>query len=318
MPYKIPNHYPCPFCESAAYRLEHVRLLENKFAIAEISDCERSSNSGAMLIWPKAHVEHISQLSIEQAHDLVQLIFQASAGILVGVRPQGLHTFCSAGTLVGQSEAHMHFQIQPRYHDRPYSFAAAKDLPTIRISTRKLIASDIESNTNCQPKDLSVCEFMRFRDMQMLDRDGFADFYRDLVVTETENFIALCHPQSRGRGAVVVVSRRRALCFLVLSRHEREDLIILVRKIASAIENTLAPDGLSIWWDTGLEANQPGRDFVAEIVPRFETTPYTYIHREDMPFCDNEGLAETSHMYREYLSNSPINEYKTNVETLES
>ena len=307
MPYTTPDRYPCPFCESVSHRLEHVRLFESRHAIAEVSDCERTWQGGSILVWPKQHVERISLLSTQQAMDLVQMIFQASASVFNAFGPSGMHTFCSAGTLVGQSEAHMHFQIQPRYRDRAYSFAPAKDLPTIRLSVREAMAAELRAHGDGQPREEDVRRCIDFHEARMPGPGPRAAIDPDLVLEETTHFVAMCHPQSRGVGSVVVMAKRDVGCFLLLDACERAELMILVRDISGAIERAVSPDGLSVWWDTGAEANQAGMDFLAEIVPRFENIPYTHQHRREMLLGNREDHVEAVTTYRQHLRRQVAN-----------
>jgi len=301
MPYKTPNRFPCPFCESAAHRLRHVRLTESAHGIAEMSDCERSLASGAILIWPKEHVERISQLSNRQAVDIAHLIFRASTAVLNALKPSGFHTFCSAGTLVGQSEAHMHFQVQPRYSDRPYSFAPAKDLPIVKLADRDAMFRRLAEHLSDHSQDSTVQRYVEFGPAQLSDGHRECASYPETVVSETEHFVALCHPRSRTRGSLIILSKRRALCFLVLSVDEREELMLLIRDLSRVVERAMCPDGLSVWWDTGERANQAGREFVAEIVPRFEHVPYIYQHRRDLPIRPDHEVVAQARMYRGHL-----------------
>ncbi|MDG2539211.1 hypothetical protein P5Y53_16160 [Dyella jiangningensis] len=301
MPYTTPDRYPCPFCESVAQRLTHVRLFENDHAIAEISDCERTHDGGAILVWPKQHTERVSQLTDRQLSDLAQMIFRASVSLLGAYRPVGMHTFCSAGIMVGQSEAHAHFQIQPRYDDKPYSFAPAGDLPIIKISDRVTMAEKLQRHGSEAPQSRDALSCIRFRDLAVRWPSPRKGIDPGLVVEETKYFVALCHPQSRGPGAVMIMAKRDVRCFLELNSPERTDLLILVRNVARAAESIYAPDGLSIWWDTGEEANHSYSEFVAEVVPRFAGVSYVPEYRQSREHieavtCDE--LAEVVSSYR--------------------
>ena len=301
MPYNTPDRYPCPFCESVAHRLTHVRLFENDHAIAEISDCERTQDGGAILVWPKQHTERISQLTDRQLGDLGQMIFRASASLLGAYRPVGMHTFCSAGVMVGQSEAHAHFQIQPRYTDRPYSFAPAGELPIIKTSDRANVAERLRPYGRELPQGRGALSSIRFRNRTLPRPSPRKGMDPELVVDETEHFLALCHPQSRGVGAVLLVAKRDVTCFLELRPAERTDLLILVRNVARAAETIYAPDGLSIWWDTGEEANHSYNDFVAEVVPRFAGVTYVPEYRQDrdcIEAASHDSLVEAASAYR--------------------
>ena len=281
--------------------MEHVLLFENRHAIAEVSDCERTPGGGSLLVWPKQHVERISQLSDDQAQDVVRMLYRASASLVGAFGPQGLHTFCSAGTLVGQSEAHMHFQIQPRYRDRPYSFASARDLPTIPLATRmSMVQVLLRHDVDAAPCD-TLRESIVFRDADMPAPSPQSGMDPDLVVDETSHFVALCHPQARSVGAVVVMAKRQVSCFLELKPQERSELMLLVRDLAGAIERALSPDGLSVWWDTGMEANQAGSDFLVEMVPRFADIPYRHEHRQLIATGRKDAHLDAVNAYRRML-----------------
>lgn len=305
MPYNTPDRYPCPFCESVVHRLTHVRLFENDHAIAEISDCERTRDGGAILVWPKQHTERVSQLTDEQLADIAQMIFRASTSLLRAYRPIAMHTFCSAGIMVGQSEAHAHFQIQPRYADRPYSFAPAGELPIIKMSDRSVMADRLRPHGSDEPQTSSALSSIRFRNQALSGSKPDSGMDPELIIDETKYFVALCHPQSRGVGAVVIVAKRDVSCFLGLNPDERLDLLVLIRNIARAVELIYAPDGLSIWWDTGEEANHAYNEFVAEVTPRFHGLAYIPEYRQDrqnIEMASHEVLRGIVASYRKQLS----------------
>jgi diadenosine tetraphosphate (Ap4A) HIT family hydrolase len=229
------------------------------------------------------------------------MIFRASVSLLGAYRPVGMHTFCSAGIMVGQSEAHAHFQIQPRYDDRPYSFAPAGDLPIIKMSDRVAMAERLQPHGSEAPQGRDALSSIRFRDLAVPGPSPRAGMDPNLVVDETRYFVALCHPQSRGPGAVMIMAKREVSCFLELNAPERTDLLILVRNIARAAETIYAPDGLSIWWDTGEEANHSYSEFVAEVVPRFAGLSYVPEYRQDREHIEAgayDELVEAVSSYR--------------------
>jgi|GEM_PF-240416 len=292
MPYTMPDRYPCCFCECFASRLEFVPLLESGSAIAEVSDCERTPGAGAMLVSPRAHVETVSRLSEAQAVDLVHLVFRSMNAVYRAMRPNGFHTFCSAGVLVGQSQAHLHVQVQPRYDGRPYLFAPAEALPTIPLDERRAMARRIG---RCLESDRTGSPSLRTIDVPP-ERLPAAEF--GAVLEETPRFSALVHPQSRGFGAMIIVPRRPVSTFLLLSEAEREDLILLIVRLCRRIESVLEPDGLSVWWDTGRAANQAYADFIVELVPRFAATPYRHLHRGSLPVRTDDEHLRAASLYR--------------------
>lgn len=302
MPYDFPGCYPCPFCESLAGRLSHVPLMDNDYAVAEISDCERTVAGGAVLVWPKQHLERIAQLSDRQVRDIIELVYRTASAVLQALQPQGFHIFCSAGRLVGQSEAHMHFQIQPRYLNRPYSFAAAQDLPSIPLAHRAQLAAQVLPYLKIDTTEQVVYHSLGLSTNKPSSALQLVSQHPDLTVHETAHFTALCHPQNRGYGSLVVLSKSQAACFLLLPAQQRTELAVLIRDLAQLVETTLNPDGLSIWWDTGAAANQPGSEFIAEIVPRFKAIPYQHQHRTSISFGYGKELSDMAEVYRNNMT----------------
>jgi len=301
MSYDIPDRFPCPFCESRLGRLEYVSCGQSISAVAEISDCERSPGGGAILVWPKRHVELLSQLTDLEARDIANLLHQTSSAITRALEPQAFHTFCSAGSLVGQSEAHMHFQIQPRYCGRHYSFESARDLPTVKMADRKVIAAKVSEHLRLAHSDVDL-ESLAFGDSYELLGGISATELERLIVTDASRFLALCHPNSRGAESILVVSKSDVPTFLGLERDEREQLILLVRDLARAVEETFDPDGLSVWWETGHDAGQLGRQLAVEIVPRFHKSKYVYQNRIDLAPVNVDNLARVAAKYRKIFN----------------
>jgi diadenosine tetraphosphate (Ap4A) HIT family hydrolase len=300
MPYGIPDRFPCPFCESRLGRLEYVSCGESMAAIAEVSDCERSPGGGAVLVWPKRHVEKISQLTDFEARDIANLLHQASSAVIGALKPEAFHTFCSAGSLVGQSEAHMHFQIQPRYRGREYSFKSARDLPTVKLSDRRSIAASlmehtIENGAEKAPQSLV------FGDSKDILKELSASDLEDLTISDSPNFLSICHPSSRGTESVLILSKSDARTYVDLEQNEREELFMLIRDIARAAEELFDPDGLSIWWESGCDAGQMGKRLAVEIVPRFHGKTYVYKDREHLARVHKIQLVVAARKYREGL-----------------
>jgi diadenosine tetraphosphate (Ap4A) HIT family hydrolase len=81
-----------------------------------------------MLIAPRRHVGTLSALELDEMDEILLLIQQMSRRAWSAFAPSGLHTWCNSGVAAGQSEGHMHFQIVPRYQDRPYSFDSSRHI----------------------------------------------------------------------------------------------------------------------------------------------------------------------------------------------
>lgn len=249
------------------------------------------------MVWPKRHVEQISQLTDFEARDIANLLHQATAAVIGALEPQAFHTFCSAGLLVGQSEAHMHFQIQPRYLGRDYSFKSARDLPTVKLSDRRLVAAKLMKYTSGPGQGIGSGSLVFGDSKDLLEAIPPSELNR-LVITDDSRFLSICHPDSRGAESILIVSKSQARTFVELDGSDRERLLILIRDLARAAEELFDLDGLSVWWESGFDAGQCGEQLAVEIVPRFHEVKYVYRNRADLLRADIDKLARVAEKYR--------------------
>jgi diadenosine tetraphosphate (Ap4A) HIT family hydrolase len=111
--------------------------------------------------------------------------------------------------------------------------------------------------------------------MTRLKEDG-------VLISESEHFYAVTAEYSRVKGAIVILPKRQVSNYLELSVEESNDLMLHVRKLARATEKAYDPIGLSVWWETGTEADQFFDHLVVEITPYFEDIEYKYQPRSEL------------------------------------
>jgi len=126
-PYQFPSAFPCFFCEYIAGRLPWYPLEENEHACTFLNIRQRSR--GALLVAPRRHVQALSMLSEAEMVGMMECVQRAGAAITRALEPDGLHLFCNAGRIAGQSEGHVHFQVIPRYDGVAYDFRASAVYP---------------------------------------------------------------------------------------------------------------------------------------------------------------------------------------------
>jgi diadenosine tetraphosphate (Ap4A) HIT family hydrolase len=293
----MPDRFPCCFCECSHGRLRHSPVLETKHVVIEVNDCQRSVKPGAMLISPREHIETLAAAPTQLLRRLSDAVFTALSVVFNTYSPSGFHTFCSAGKTAGQSEAHLHFQIQPRYANEPYSFAPGRDLPTVILSERERIADELRSNlTRTLPDPTTLEEAIPFPRGDIWSCMSSQD--SDLVLWTSQHCRVLVHPQHRSPGALLIVPRREVSCFLLLSNEERSDLFAQAAAAARSIEEYIQPDGLSVWFDTGVLADQAYRQMVVEVVPRFKTTRYRYVARRELTIAPRHACLSDASIHR--------------------
>jgi len=298
MAYTKPERFPCPFCECIAGRIPSAIVFENEHAAAFMAVNRRSK--GAVLVSPKRHVEHVSQLTDIEAKAVMSILKKTAKAVCLTYQPEAFHIFCNAGIRAGQSVCHMHFQIQNRFDDEEYSFAPSIEIPWVAIdelrnnaSLIRHAASDIAgfSKTFTTP-DKQMPEFMP-ENYQALVR-------QNVVVADTENFFAVVPEYNRVKGSFVILPKFHVVNYLALSEAESHELILLVNKLASAIEQAYDPIGLSLWWETGQKADQHFDHLVVEMTPYHENIEYKY---QDRSVLKAFSLAERQSSALEIINN---------------
>lgn len=279
MAYEKPERFPCPFCECIAGRIPSAIVFENEHAVSFMAVNRRSE--GAVLISPKRHVEQLSHLRPEEAVGVMDVLRKTAKSVCLAYGPSAFHTFCNAGVRAGQSVCHMHFQIQTRFDDTEYSFAPSIKIPWIAVDELRSNAgriqhavSDISGfNQKFEMKDQKLAEFT-----QPLD-----DLRKqEIMITETSCFYAVIPEHSRAEGALVILPKRPVENYLELSDLESSDLIILVSRLADTLEKAYDPIGLSVWWETGVKADQHYNHLVVEMTPYAQGTDYKYLDRSKL------------------------------------
>ena len=100
-----------------------------------------------------------------------------------------------------------------------------------------------------------------------------------VTLEETDHTLTFIPEAVRLEGALLVLSKRHVTHSLELNHEESMDLIHAVRRAALRIEQVFDPDGLNVWWATGILAGQTEPHLHVELVPRHEHIEYRY---EDM------------------------------------
>jgi len=100
---------PCPFCPPPPARIFHesplVLALWDGFPVS----------SGHVLLIPRRHVECWFDASEEEQHALAAAIAVARAEIEKRHRPDGFNVGMNLGAAAGQTVAHLHLHVIPRY-----------------------------------------------------------------------------------------------------------------------------------------------------------------------------------------------------------
>lgn len=104
-----PMESDCPFCTAATERIVHtttnVIALRDGFPLSE----------GHTLVVPRQHVASLFDLVPAQQQELWDVVRDVRAALLGSGAPDGFNIGVNDGTAAGQTVAHAHVHVIPRY-----------------------------------------------------------------------------------------------------------------------------------------------------------------------------------------------------------
>jgi diadenosine tetraphosphate (Ap4A) HIT family hydrolase len=103
------TEHPCPFCSLPASRIagqnDHGVWIRDGFPISP----------GHSLIIPRRHVASFFDITVQERMALLEILDQAKAQIREEFRPDGYNIGINDGAAAGQTVAHLHIHLIPRY-----------------------------------------------------------------------------------------------------------------------------------------------------------------------------------------------------------
>lgn len=98
----------CEFCninkKLILLESEHSLVLANYFPMSK----------GNLLVIPKRHIYSITELSEEEATDIIKVVSLATNNLKAGFKLDGVSIFINEGEIAGQTIPHLHFHIVAR------------------------------------------------------------------------------------------------------------------------------------------------------------------------------------------------------------
>lgn len=109
----------CLLCLLALGEAERSVVHEDERAIAILDVFP--VNPGHTLVFPKSHVELLSELEREDADHLFQLCREVAAVLYESkLRCEGVNLFLAEGEAAGQEVPHLHLHVIPRFAGDPF------------------------------------------------------------------------------------------------------------------------------------------------------------------------------------------------------
>ncbi len=105
----------CPFCQFISGTSDKTMLFENQtgFVIRDGYPITK----GHTLIVPKHHVGSFFEITSEERQALFDLVDQAKAQLDQELKPASYNIGINDGEAAGQTIAHLHIHLIPRYHE---------------------------------------------------------------------------------------------------------------------------------------------------------------------------------------------------------
>lgn len=143
----------CPFCnppeEALLYENEHIRILIDSYP----------ANRGHLLVVPKRHVENWKELKEEEKLAIMRGVELAINKLEKALKPDGFNVGANLGEVAGQTVAHLHIHVIPRYKG---------DTNFPRGGIRKAVLNVEDENLNLREKWLKNC--LTSKEKEMLKR----------------------------------------------------------------------------------------------------------------------------------------------------
>ena len=137
------------------------------------------------------------------------------------------------------------------------------------------------------------CPFCRnLRDEIVADEERSKRF---AYVKRLTDVAAVVNPNAVSLGAVLVMPTRHAPTVLDLTEHEAQSLARLVRRIAHAVHDALAPVGLNIYQNNGVASGQTVPHYHVHVVPRYPGDRPELLLGKNATLIPFEERAELAH-----------------------
>ncbi len=137
------------------------------------------------------------------------------------------------------------------------------------------------------------CPFCRnLRDEIVADEEHRKRF---AYIERLTDVAAVVNPYAVSLGAVLVMPTRHAPTVLDLTEDEALSLARLVRRIAHAVHDTLAPVGLNIYQNNGVASGQTVPHYHVHVVPRYPGDRPELLLGKNATLIPFEGRAELAH-----------------------
>ncbi len=147
-PVHAPPDYRCPFC-GIARGLEdpRTRVWEDDVAIGVLSLHQQASTAGALLVFPRQHIENIYKLPDAVGAHLFSVTRRLAVALRAALDCEGITIRQNNEPAGGQDVWHYHAHIVPRHHGdgaatAPHAVMPVEDRADIAARVRAALERD--------------------------------------------------------------------------------------------------------------------------------------------------------------------------------
>ena len=141
---EVPEHSGCPFCEYLGGTMPCSFVLRNDLVSAFMNRAQYER--GALLIVPNDHRETILDLEADLVFSVYSVAQRIAGGMVRAFGAVGVNVFNNSGIRAGQTVAHFHVHVVPRYESsEPWKRFHTDDFKHTPVDELEKIAIELRS-----------------------------------------------------------------------------------------------------------------------------------------------------------------------------
>lgn len=143
-----PKNYCCPLCAISAGAEAACIVAQSKGAIAVISLGQVATNKGAVLVFPKSHVESLLHASEVVLAECMALSRRIAHALITSLGCEGVTLRQNNGPASSQDVWHLHIHVIPRWKDDEWGKVLHQNMPeSERVALAEVIRGGLAPNS---------------------------------------------------------------------------------------------------------------------------------------------------------------------------
>jgi histidine triad (HIT) family protein len=142
--FELPRHDACPFCEILAGRREGPFVVRGSSvsSLVNLKQFER----GALLVIPNRHVPSLLEARADEIAEVAAETHRLAHALVRAFDPAALNVYQNNGVQAGQTVAHYHVHLVPRYPgSSPSRIFRERDWEPTPLEEREAIAREVRA-----------------------------------------------------------------------------------------------------------------------------------------------------------------------------